>query len=400
MMHVSRLLLGVVLALPAAAQDALPTFPGPEWVALAPDQVKAAADFEQFKDVFEAKPPGAAWESSPVWTEYATLEDLPEALTLEQVRDHLAAVRQRFALSARFESSNGPVLRRRLLAELDRLLGDVEGLARPAEPASWDRSKSFISNRFQVTSGDWEVEGEQYGSDVVFFPNRPTQIVLYVDKEVVEDVGGMEVSRWEPDRYYATLDQAIEIRTAVARVQALFGKLSQPAFDRLTQRLGEIDAGWTNYLEKGFSQYPWEAWTNSRLTDFAWSRPPVSQWVLLHPEVGLVFDTRSTRAATTESALLVHGLGYLRYFGDERDWFLGLSASAALTGDEAYGWGVGPTLHVGHTRVHSRVPHLSAGIIWFDFEDGDDRPVLLLSLDLWRLVDQGRDALYQRGLTR
>lgn len=388
-----------VLFLAALAQDPQPTasvsVPGTEWIVLDAQSVESQTAFERFGDAFDGSP-GANWKTSRQAKAWGELEDLPATPTLADVARATEATRSRVAESVVFADGNGPRLRRSLLLEIDLVLRDM-ALNVPApldgEPLGWDGARRFVSGRFERETAQLSIGGESFVTDSLFFSGDTTQVILRLDSKP-------PLGASTPFAYYATLEQAIEFRAAAARMLAIFGVLVQPQLERTASSLGEIDAGWTNYLEHGFSQYPWESWANGWLTDYSWSRPPRSQWVLLHPELGLVFDTRSSRSAEMQTALLVHGVGYLYYGGDEREWFAGLSATASITGDASYGWGFGPTVHFGHTRLASRVPHVSVSLLWQDFETGGDGPIVAATLDLWRLVDRGNELLYQSRLLR
>jgi hypothetical protein len=96
---------------------------------------------------------------------------------------------------------------------------------------------------------------------------------------------------------------------------------------------------------------------------------------------------------------MLHTLGYIHYFGDERSWFLGASATLSFS-DVDHGLGIGPTLHFGSARTHSYIPHVSIGLLWHDFENGPDGPVLGVSIDLMRLFDHdGPMAEYKAALS-
>jgi len=114
---------------------------------------------------------------------------------------------------------------------------------------------------------------------------------------------------------------------------------------------------------------------------------PPNQLVLLHPELCSLVDIRTRREASTQSALLVHGLGCIRYFGSEREWFVGLSASGCLAGDE-FGLAYGPTLHIDHVKYGSQVPHISLGVLWFDTNDGRPGPLITVAVDFWRILNK------------
>jgi len=84
--------------------------------------------------------------------------------------------------------------------------------------------------------------------------------------------------------------------------------------------------------------------------------------------------------------LLVHGLGYIHYFGSDRSWFCGASATGCVTADEGNGFGYGITVHLGSTLVTSTLPHVSVGVLWHDGRD-DDGLQVSLGIDLLRLFD-------------
>lgn len=395
------------LALALVLQDPLPLdrevlrprFPASPWQALEPAPERVEDPTEGLATVFLSGDRDA-WKSSDIAAPYLRARPLPDRWSLGDFRDELREVMDSLERSTRFDRGNGPLLRARLLAELDWTMRDVEArVARAGEESEIDldavHGDDLLSDRFQAEQWTLDHEGASYSSDVVFFSSTDTQVILALDL-VDPDPGALLAP--EPFADFATIEQAIEFRAACARVVEMIAIAILPGLERAAARLASIDAGWTNYLEHGFSQYPWESWANGRLTSFSWTRPPKDQWVLLHPELGFVFDTRSSRSAEVTTALLLHTAGYVRYFGDEREWFTGLSATVSITDDSSYGMGFGPTLHFGHTKLASRVPHVSVGVLWQDFEVGGTEPVLAATLDLWRLVDRGSDALYEARL--
>lgn len=223
-------------------------------------------------------------------------------------------------------------------------------------------------------------------SDLIFFEGTNSQIVL--SREANPEHG--EEDEWV---YYATSRQAVEVRRVCGLVENIFAEVRREPFIRVTARLAAIDAGWTNYLENGYSQYPWESLVNSRITPrlfgaHSWDKPPSDQIVLLHPELCALVDVRSREEASAGSAVLVHGVGYIHYFGDRRGWFLGLSLSAAMN-DEDSSLAYGATVHFDHTSFSSRIPHISVGFLWPDADDVDDGPVVAVAVDFWRLLDSG-----------
>jgi len=151
--------------------------------------------------------------------------------------------------------------------------------------------------------------------------------------------------------------------------------------------LGQNNTAWQNYLQRGYPQYPWENFANSALVSSAWDRAPNHQFVLLHPELGVVFDVDRADSADLSVALLVHALGYIYYGGDDRSWFLGASATGSLTEDEGDGFGYGLTLHCGSTNAGGVLPHISVGLLWHEGVD-DDGFQVSIGIDLVRLLDR------------
>ena len=284
-------------------------------------------------------------------------------------------------------TANGVLLRGALVAELDTVLVVLQ------EPDASPMDVDF--QRFVP----WRSDDEPVISGMVFFQGSPNQMVLRAI-EMLEGPAGISVAG--DTVHYATIDQAIEVRTVCSRMEDIFAEVRGPRLREASRRLSEIDAGWGNYLETGFSQYPWESLLNSTVTqwifgEYSWYEPPDDQLVLLHPEPAVLFDIRSRREASSGSAVLVHGLGYIHYFGTERDWFLGASASASFSDDE-FGVGYGPTLHFDHVRLGSQVPHVSVSLLWHE-SDGSDRPAIAVAVDLWRVIGGGGgEALFRSFL--
>lgn len=148
-------------------------------------------------------------------------------------------------------------------------------------------------------------------------------------------------------------------------------------------------AAWRAVLHRGYAQFPWEGWLNGALDGSAWDRPATHQFVLLHPEPGVMLGLDNLRSSAADPTLMVHGLGYIHYFGHRADWFLGGAATVAATDDEQQGLAYGATALFGSTRVDSYLPHISIGLLWSDGED--DGLHLSLGLDVLRLASRGMD---------
>ncbi|MBI1380318.1 MAG: hypothetical protein GC161_04440 [Planctomycetaceae bacterium] len=319
----------------------------------------------------------SSWIREPEVERYGAVENYRRLSTPEGIADAVATISATLDSSPAFRTGNGPELMRRMQDQLHEL----EANARKA--TTWS---DLVDSTFrpQVASAADRV------SSTVILNGTPDEFRL---RETPMTPGMPAPSPGTPD-HYASIEQALEIRAICRIVEDVFAQARQAPLERVTKRLSEINGGWKNYLEHGYSQFPWESYLNSQLWDFAWSEPPRHQLVLLHPELGMLVDTRSSRGSST-ATLLVHGIGYIRY-GEDRSWFMGLSATGSFATDDAAGMGFGPTLHFGHSAIRSAIPHLSVSVLWHDFDEGGSGPVIAVSMDLWRLVakDGGEGAFW------
>ena len=324
-------------------------------------------------------------------SEFAAGYDSLEIYTSDVSKEGLTASFKRLCVqvgaSGAFDGTpNGERLRASLLSELRAALARVQ----PSSAVPMDA----VSVDFDV--GDRA--NEPVISGTIFFEGGQTQIVLReVDK--YELVGTYKVPL--SHHHYATIEEAIEVRTVCSIVNAIFAEVEKGPLARVHERVASIDRGWTNYLEKGYSQYPWEALVNSAVTPkifgkYSWDDPPNEQLVFLHPEFCTLIDTRAGGDQDTNTALLVNGLGYVRYFGSERSWFAGLSASACFS-DAEPNVGYGAVLHIDLNGLGMRLPHLSVGAIWFDSAEGWGDPLVSVTADFLGLLRSGeaRDRFFE-----
>lgn len=220
----------------------------------------------------------------------------------------------------------------------------------------------------QLRGENWIVQGYPGGGRLRipitarsnFLERHPEQWRLFLTRELAYDT-------------VTFFDFMARLQAATVDVSSAVVALSQNA------------VAWENYLQRGYPQYPWENLANSWLVSSAWDRAPSGQFVLLHPEPGALMDVDRADTADLSAGLLVHGLGYLRYFGDDRAWFCGASATGCLTGDEGNGFGYGLTLHVGSTKASNPLPHISVGLLYHDGVE-DDGFQVSLGVDVLRLL--------------
>lgn len=163
---------------------------------------------------------------------------------------------------------------------------------------------------------------------------------------------------------------------AVNRLLTAYGS---PALRSLVQELQLASSRWDNYMDLGYSQFPWELWLNGRRFDATRENPPRSQLILLHPAAGIELVAPRLNALDElcrSNSFTVEPFGYV-WYNDARSFYLGLSAAVSLTSDMPAG--VGGIAHLGtwgHVGYMVR-RHGSAG----QRQDG-----LLISLDLYQLL--------------
>jgi len=189
-----------------------------------------------------------------------------------------------------------------------------------------------------------------------------------------------------PSRWFAYLDER-DAWIVVAVFDLVHSALeANLQLGEVAARLRQNRTAWDDYLRHGYAQYPWEELVNDRLVASAWDSPPDRQFVFLHAEPGVVFDLQHGKDTSLDAALLVHAIGHLWYFGDDRGWYAGASATAAITSDEDHGLGYGVTLHFGRSVASASVPAVSVGLLWHEGNDGERGLEMSIGVDLLRLL--------------
>lgn len=169
---------------------------------------------------------------------------------------------------------------------------------------------------------------------------------------------------------------------AVQRVLTAYGS---PALRSLVQELQLASSRWDNYMDQGYSQFPWELWLNGRRFDATSENPPRSQLILLHPAAGIELLAPRLNALDDlhrSTTFTVEPLGYV-WYNDARTFYVGLSAAVSLTSDVPAG--VGGIAHLG-TWGHVGYMVRRRG------STGQHQDGLLISLDLYQLF-----AVHRRG---
>lgn len=340
---------------------------------------------------------GEAWLTEDLRKRYPPKPDAPE--TAAVMRFQLQRVQSTLEASTAFKSANGILLRTRLLNELaiiDNALANLDA----TKPVALQKLKGLygLARLSPTASAKATCKDTKYTTNSLFFQDAssPEQVVLGARAITLQGEPGLESEVAGPLIAFVSIAEASEFRAALQFVNALMSDSLLKAIERTSLRLTQINRKWSNYLEHGYSQYPWEAWINSCGT-LSWDNPPATQWIVVHPELAVIMDGRRIKESSIAPALLLHALG-LAFYGETRSWFLGLSATGAVTSNTGWGLGAGGTLHYGHTKLYSRVPHLSLSVIFFANENAKLGPYFGISADLWRLVSDSSEGLFQKLL--
>ena len=142
--------------------------------------------------------------------------------------------------------------------------------------------------------------------------------------------------------------------------------------------LSALAGRWDNFISDGYSQFPWELAINSLLRRATTYEPPKYHWILLHPSLGAEVSGSSVKRLLRNDALVVEGLGLLRYNADHTR-YLGVSAVTTLAR--------GSTATVG-VYAHLWYPQMAAGYAWRSASGTEARRTAVVSVDLYQFLDR------------
>lgn len=144
---------------------------------------------------------------------------------------------------------------------------------------------------------------------------------------------------------------------------------------------------WNNFLDNGFVMYPWEIGLNSALLNWDIRTPPSTQFILLHPSLGIQVpldgfsDPVKFRA---KESLMVEVAGHLWYRGEFLDNYAGISGTLVLREDLPPGFGF--LVRPGRGLAAGLNWHLSAE----DQKQFIKTPFLTVSVNVLNLISSNR----------
>lgn len=346
------------------------------------------------------------FKAVPAWTADATVYDQrfdldeycragdPRCLAETETRyaDWIAANRWRdIFIDLRNDFANSDVdwsgeedIRSKFLAEMDSLIAECAELPETSDEmqaaAYYDLYvKKLKLARFRSEDND--------SADVVFFRGNMAHQIM---PSYVTLTSNMQDSLAKNLTEEQTLDLRLRANTIDLLGQMGWKELIQINLNAVRN----AEARWVNYLDRGFSQYPWEASLNGWLTEYSVESPPGHQFILLHPDGALELGPLRAEDATVKEALTLALLGWVNYYGAGGDSFWGFSCATSFRDD--MGIGAGGLLYFGSTA--------SIGLMWHDRNRDDrldGRPFLSVSIDLFRLAGvKGGGYLEKTGLLK
>jgi hypothetical protein len=140
----------------------------------------------------------------------------------------------------------------------------------------------------------------------------------------------------EPQHPILTPAQAREVRYAANTANELLQMISEQADEAILNAIETSYRRWVNFMDRGFVMFPWELSLNSALLNWDIRTPPSTQFIFLHPSLGIQIpldgfsDPVNFRAKET---LTIEVLGHLWYRGEFLDNYSGLSATVVLRED-------------------------------------------------------------------
>ena len=228
--------------------------------------------------------------------------------------------------------------------------------------------EAFNRAEFGLHTLQIETLTDASGEDVSgYFKGTPDELLLYEWAEDGENVLLLLTS--EQMRQWRLLQNALSnlVTEQVALVVA-----------SNVQELKDAVERWENFLDRGYSQMPWESLVNGWLIEppgFPELGPPGHQWILLHPTIGLELSVDPLDEAKIKEAMHVEFLGHIWYRGEQLGDYWGVSATVSLREDLDPGIGV---------LVHIK-RNWNLGVTWHDV---DEDPFLFFSVDLFRFAKQ------------
>lgn len=146
----------------------------------------------------------------------------------------------------------------------------------------------------------------------------------------------------QPEHPILNSAQAEDVRYRANAANELLLILRSEADTAILDAIETSYMRWKNFLDNGFVMYPWEIGLNSSLLSWDIRTPPSTQFIFLHPSLGIQVpldgfsDPVKFRA---KESLMIEVAGHLWYRGEFLDNYAGVSGTFVLREDLPPGFG-------------------------------------------------------------
>lgn len=274
--------------------------------------------------------------------------------------DLLLALAENFRQTATEWNDNREVYRL-FAAELDSLVNEFRHAHRSGD--DYYRSLNSIKTvRFN--------QGET-GGVITYFKGQPADILLC----------SSVMSEESPctDRPILSVEQAEDLRYRANTIELLLDRFKREPMTATVRQIETSHKKWSNFIDRGFTMYPWEAKLNSHLLTWSIKSPPEHQFIFLHPSLAVQASTgffTDVHELKFRESLMVEVIGVMWYHGDHLEKYRGLSGTFVLRQDIPPG--IGGNLHLGRGLSLGLNFHLSE----VENKTFIKSPFLSVSLDL------------------
>lgn len=258
----------------------------------------------------------------------------------------------------------------------------TEALETTAEEISVIDSRfdgEYIRNLDQLNTGRF-AEGTAGQGFVAFNGISPPVVLCMEGAETAPPCS-------QPEHPVLTKEQAEDIRYRANAANELMLILRAEADEIILDAIETSYKRWNNFLDNGFVMYPWEIRLNSSLLKWDIRTPPATQFIFLHPSLGIQVpldgfsDPVKFRA---KESLMIEVAGHLWYRGEFLDNYAGISGTVVLREDIPPG--IGLLVRPGRGFAAGMNWHFSAN----EQKQFMKTPFLSFSVDLMNLVKNNR----------
>lgn len=194
----------------------------------------------------------------------------------------------------------------------------------------------------------------------------------------------------QPEHPILNSAQAEDIRYRANAANELLLILRSEADTAILDAIETSYKQWNNFLDNGFVMYPWEITLNSALLNWDIRTPPSTQFILLHPSLGIQIPLDGFKDPVdfrVKESLMIEVAGHLWYHGEFLENFAGFSATVVFREDLPPGIGALARPKRG----------IAAGLNWhLSPENGKQfikTPYLSVSVDLLQFITSNRGRL-------